>query len=171
MVKLAPLQPAHVASFYRWLRDPEVIEYSLSAFQTMKTNQQIDHWFATVLQSDRDFNLGIFLEETNELVGYAGISGISKTNYSGEYFILIGEKNYWGKGVGTATTQQIVSLGFTTLQLNRIMLTVSEWNSGGIKAYSKAGFTEEGRLRQAACRQGVFHDKIVMSVLKSEWQR
>ena len=50
------------------------------------------------------------------------------------------------------------------------MLTVSESNTDGLKAYTKAGFVVEGRLRQGACRQGVFHDKIVMSVLKAEWQ-
>ena len=50
------------------------------------------------------------------------------------------------------------------------MLTVSELNTGGVKAYTKAGFVVEGRLRQAACRHGVFHDKLVMSVLKAEWE-
>jgi RimJ/RimL family protein N-acetyltransferase len=104
------------------------------------------------------------------LIGYAGLSNISVTNQSGEYFIFIGEKAAWGKGVGTAVTKQIVHLGFTSHHLNRIMLTVSELNTGGLKAYTKAGFVVEGRLRQAACRQGVFHDKIVMSVLKSEWE-
>lgn len=104
------------------------------------------------------------------MIGYAGLSGISVTNQSGEYFLFIGEKALWGKGVGTAVTKQIVHLGFTSHQLNRIMLTVSELNMGGLKAYLKAGFVVEGRLRQAACRQGLFHDKIVMSVLKAEWQ-
>lgn len=42
MVKLAPLQPEHVAHFYTWLRDPEVTQYSLSAFQSMQTTAQID---------------------------------------------------------------------------------------------------------------------------------
>ncbi|UOQ80168.1 MULTISPECIES: GNAT family N-acetyltransferase [Hymenobacter] len=37
MITLAPLQPEHVGHFYRWIQDPEVIEYSLSAFQTMTT--------------------------------------------------------------------------------------------------------------------------------------
>ena len=171
MVKLAPLQPAHVAHFYTWLRDPEVIEYSLSAFQGMKTTQQIDHWFAATLQQPNTLNLGIYLEETNALIGYAGLTSISTTNQSGEYFLFIGEKALWRKGVGTAVTKQIVTLGFTRHQLNRIMLTVSELNTGGVKAYTKAGFVVEGRLRQASCRQGVFHDKIVMSVLKAEWQQ
>ena len=50
------------------------------------------------------------------------------------------------------------------------MLTVSEPNIGGIKAYEKSGFRIEGRLREAVCRNNVFHDKIVMSLMKSEWE-
>ena len=169
MIKLAPLQPEHAAHFYTWVRDPEVIEYSLSVFQRLKTTAQIDQWFADTLRQANTLNLGIYLEATNALIGYAGLSGISATNQSGEYFIFIGEKACWGQGVGTAVTKQIVDLAFTSHQLNRVMLTVSESNTSGLKAYTKAGFVVEGRLRQAACRQGVFHDKIVMSVLKAEW--
>ncbi|WP_218134778.1 GNAT family protein, partial [Hymenobacter lapidiphilus] len=60
MVKLAPLQKEHVAHFYNWLQDPEVIEYSLTAFQAMKTTQQIDHWFTATLQQQNSLNLGIY---------------------------------------------------------------------------------------------------------------
>lgn len=171
MVKLAPLQLEQVTPFYTWLQDPEVIEYSLSAFQQLKTPQQIDHWFTATLAQAHCLNLGIYLAETNALIGYAGLSGISATNQSGEYFIFIGEKAQWGKGVGTAVTKQILELAFTSQHLNRVMLTVSEGNMGGLRAYTKAGFVVEGRLREAACRQGIFHDKIVMSVLKADWQR
>jgi RimJ/RimL family protein N-acetyltransferase len=169
MVKLAPLRSEHAAHFYPWLRNPEVIEYSLSIFQRLKTTAQIDQWFADTLQQPNTLNLGIWLAETNTLIGYAGLTSISATNQSAEYFIFIGEQAAWGKGVGTMVTRQIVDLGFANHHLNRIMLTVSETNTGGVKAYTKAGFVEEGRLRQAACRQGVFHDKIVMSILKEEW--
>jgi RimJ/RimL family protein N-acetyltransferase len=170
MVQLAPLQPEHVAPFYAWLRDADVIAYSLSVFQHLKTKEQIDQWFAATLAQANTLNLGIYLADGNTLIGYAGLSGISLTNHAGEYFIFIGEKAQWGRGIGTAVTQQILHLGFTHYQLNRIMLTVSEGNTGGLKAYAKAGFVVEGRLREAACRHGVFHDKIVMSVLKAEWQ-
>lgn len=171
MVKLAPLHVEQVTPFYTWLQDPEIIEYSLSAFQQLKTTQQIDQWFAATLAQANCLNLGIYLAETNALIGYAGLSGISATNQSGEYFIFIGEKAQWRKGVGTAVTKQILHLAFTSQHLNRVMLTVSEGNTGGLRAYTKAGFLVEGRLREAACRQGVFHDKIVMSVLKADWQR
>lgn len=171
MVKLAPLHLEQVTLFYAWLHDPEVIAYSLSVFQQLKTPQQIDQWFAATLAQTNCLNLGIYLAETNELIGYAGLSGISATNHAGEYFIFIGEKAQWGKGVGTAVTKQILELAFTSQHLNRVMLTVSEGNIGGLRAYAKAGFVVEGHLREAACRQGVFHDKIVMAVLKADWQR
>jgi RimJ/RimL family protein N-acetyltransferase len=170
MIKLARMQPEEGACFYPWIADPEVIRYSLSSFQTMKTPAQIDHWFAATLREETSLNLGIYLQETNALIGYAGLSNLSATNQSGEYFILIGEKAYWGKGVGTAVTKQVLTLGFAEHCLNRIMLTVSESNVGGLKAYTKAGFVVEGRLRAACYRNGQFHDKIVMSILKAEWQ-
>ncbi|TPG66001.1 GNAT family N-acetyltransferase [Hymenobacter nivis] len=171
MVKLAPLQPDQAACFYDWIRDPEAIEYSLSTFQSLKTNAQIDSWFAATLRQENCLNLGIYAEDTNALIGYAGLSGISHTNRSGEYFIFIGEKSFWGQGVGTAVTQQVLAQGFAALGLNRIMLTVSEPNTGGRRAYEKAGFLVEGRLRQACCRRGQFHDKIVMAVLKADWEQ
>ncbi|SNC75955.1 Protein N-acetyltransferase, RimJ/RimL family [Hymenobacter gelipurpurascens] len=169
MITLAPLRPEHVGHFYRWIRDPEVIEYSLSAFQTMTTEAQIDDWFARTLRDDSSLNLGVFRQGTNELLGYAGISGISRLNQSGEYFIFLGERACWGQGVGTEVTKQVLVLGFTQLHLNRIMLTVSEPNVGGVRAYEKAGFRVEGRLREACLRNGQFHDKLIMSVLKAEW--
>ncbi len=60
MIKLAPLQPAHIAHFYTWLRAPDVIEYSLLAFQSIKTPQQIDQWFAATLQQANTLNVGIY---------------------------------------------------------------------------------------------------------------
>lgn len=73
--------------------------------------------------------------------------------------------------MGTTVTKQMLALAFTRLQLNRVMLTVSEGNTGGLRTYTKAGFVLEGRLREAACRASVLHDKLVLAVLKADWQR
>ena len=37
-------------------------------------------------------------------------------------------------------------------------------------AYRKAGFVEEGRLRQAMYREGVYHDILVMGLLRDEFE-
>jgi len=169
MIQLLPLHIDQAPLFHRWLRDPEVITYSLSVFQDLKTLAQVAEWLARTLQDPSSLTLGIYLAETQALIGYAGIANISRVNQAGEYFILLGEKHYWGQSIGTTVTQQIVTRGFQDLGLNRIMLTVSVPNEGGVKAYLKAGFQLEGRLRQACYRHQAFHDKLVMSVLRDEW--
>lgn len=169
MIKLSPLTSENLAPFYKWIKDEEAIIYSLSIFQKMKTDQQIEEWYTNSLNDKKNSNHGIFVDDV--FVGYAGICGMSDTNKSGEYFIFIGDKDYWGKGIGSEVTKMIVKMGFEELGLNRIMLTVSVPNVGGVKAYEKAGFKLEGRLRDACLREGKFHDKLVMSVLKREWTK
>ena len=169
MIKLKTLSEQDVFPFYEWLNDSESIKYSLSAFQKINSKTEIDLWFETILKDQKNLNLGIFLEESNKLIGYAGICSISQQNKSGEYFIFIGDKSVWGKGIGSKVSKQIIKIAFQDKKLNRLMLTVSAPNIGGVKAYQKAGFNLEGRLRQACFRDGALHDKLIMSVLKEDY--
>ena len=169
MIELRPLSDFNVVPFYNWIKDVDVIRYSLTWFQKTRSNKEVKAWYTSLLANSKDYTRGIFLTSDGSLVGYAGICNISDFNKSGEYFILIGNKELWGKGIGTSVSQQIIDYGFEKLNLNRIFLTVSEPNIGGILAYKKAGFKIEGRLRDACFRDGNFHDKIVMSILKSEF--
>ncbi len=169
MIILKPLLKSHILPFYEWINDDEAIKYSLSLFAKISTKNEIQNWFTELINNKKDLNLGIFIQSSNQLIGYAGICNISETNKSGEYFIFIGDKTKWGKGIGAEVTKEVLKTGFEKYALNRIMLTVSEPNIAGLKAYSKAGFKQEGRLRQAAFRDNKFHDKIIMSVLYSEY--
>ncbi len=60
--------------------------------------------------------------------------------------------------------------GFNTLNLNRIKLFVYETNQRAIQSYKKAGFIEEGRMRQERFINGKYVDAIFMGILRSEWQ-
>lgn len=168
-IKLRSLKNQDKTYFFSWLRDQDVIRYSLSIFQNMKTHEDISLWFDNLLLDNSTYNKAIFDNSTGNLIGYAGICNLSKTNLSGEYFIFIGDKDYHNKGIGTYVTKKIIKYGFETLNLNRIMLTVSNENIGAVKAYTKANFKQEGVMRQAAYRDGKFHDKIIMGILKEEW--
>ncbi|MBB6460381.1 GNAT family N-acetyltransferase [Flammeovirga kamogawensis] len=170
MIQLKPLQKADVDYFYNWINDEEVTRYSLSIFSKISSKSEINKWYTSVLNSSFEIVYGIYLENTSELIGYTGFSNISRQNNSAEYFLFIGNKKFWGQGIGTRVTEEILEIGFFGHKFNRIMLTVSEPNIGALKAYSKAGFIKEGRLRKACFRQGEYHDKIIMSILVNEFQ-
>lgn len=160
------LKPEDISNFYNWINDEIAIKYSLSIFQTISTKEEIDGWFKTVLDDEKSFNQAIIYK--NKLIGYAGISSISSINNCGEYFIFIGDKKVWGTGAGTYVTKEIIKTGFNKLLLNRISLTVSDENCYAVKAYKNAGFIEEGRMRQACYRNGHYHDKIIMSIIRDD---
>ena len=53
--------------------------------------------------------------------------------------------------------------------LHRIQLGVAPFNPAGIRAYEKAGFTEEGRLREFVLHDRRWYDEVLMSILDHEW--
>ena len=92
MIKLKALSKNNISPFYKWINDDDVIKYSLALFLKISTKNEIDKWYKELIENSEIINLGIFLKTTNELIGYAGICDISKTNKSGEFYIFIGEK-------------------------------------------------------------------------------
>lgn len=169
-ISFRPLELDDLDLFHAWFADREVVRYSMGMWQFPWSRGQTLGWLERTMQDKETLSLGVVENENQHLIGYAGITSISRINRSGEYYILIGEKNRWGKGYGTEVTQRIVHYGFASLNLHRTMLTVSSLNIGGIKAYTRAGFQQEGILRQACYRDGEYHDKIVMSILRPEWE-
>ena len=156
--------------FYKWSRDREVTVYSLSSYAYPQSKSDIQKWLSTINASSKNISFGVCCTQSDKLIGYAGISDISTLNRSGEYFILIGEKECWGKGVGTLVTKLVTNYAIQTLGLHRVQLTASALNSGAIKAYENAGYQHEGIMRQSGFRNGQFVDKVLLSVLSTEWK-
>jgi RimJ/RimL family protein N-acetyltransferase len=73
-----------------------------------------------------------------------------------------------GRGIGTAAIAQLVEFGFVRRNLRRIHLQAISSNTGAIRAYEKAGFVVEGRLRQHAWVRGEYEDIVIMGILRSE---
>ncbi|MER2497391.1 GNAT family protein [Vibrio neptunius] len=167
---LRSLDVGDADTFYQWSCDREVTVYSLSSYAYPQSKSDIEKWLLSINSSTKTVSFGICCKESDRLIGYAGLSGISTLNRSGEYFILIGEKSDWGKGIGTAVTKRVTDYAIDTLGLHRVQLTASAVNVGAIKAYENAGYQHEGVMRQSGFRNGQFVDKVLMSVLSTEWQ-
>ncbi|GHO77196.1 N-acetyltransferase [Ktedonobacter sp. SOSP1-85] len=169
-VVLRSLELEDLDMFWTWFADREVVRYSMGTWLFPWSKKETEQWLQQTLQDKDTLTLGVVKKDGSQLIGYAGIASISRINHSGEYYIFLGEKSSWGQGYGTEATQLIVHYGIASLNLHRIMLTVSSLNTGGIKAYTRAGFQQEGILRDACYRDGAYHDKIVMSILRPEWE-
>ena len=103
-------------------------------------------------------------------MGNCGFINTDWENRSAEIGLHIGEKKYWDQGFGTKAMRLILKHGFDSLNFHRIYLRVFETNQRAIRSYQKAGFTMEGKMREAQYLDGRYVDVLFLSVLQHEWQ-
>jgi len=170
-VKLAPLERKHIDHFLKWFNDPEITQY-LTIYKPM-TRDWEEEWFSNLKTREDSVYYSIQIideEDQDKIIGNCAIQDINNKNRACSCGITIGEKNYQNKGYGTEAMEMLVEYGFNTLNMNRIELTVYEFNIRAYKLYQKVGFIEEGRKRQARYHNGRYHDEIIMAILRKDWE-
>ena len=81
-----------------------------------------------------------------------------------ELGIMIGVREYWGKGYGRDTVNLLLSHIFTTTSLNRVYLHTLEWNERAQRSFHRSGFQDVKRVRRSG------YDFLMMEVLRSDWE-
>jgi len=79
-------------------------------------------------------------------------------------------EDYWGRGITTEAVRLLIHYAFATFDIERLQAGVFGWNPASARVLEKAGFTFEGRLRNAYFKDGAFTDSLVYGLLRSEVQ-
>ena len=168
-IELRELSKTDLTEINKWRNDHEVIDLLGNNF--LYIAEEVDEiWYENyLLNRDQNKRLTIYDIETGLIIGTIQLTSIHGINRTGEYSIMIGNKTYWGKGVGFAASKKILNYGFEDLNLNRIYLNVLKNNERAIKLYQKLGFVKEGIQKQAIYKNGCFHDLIIMAILKADY--
>jgi RimJ/RimL family protein N-acetyltransferase len=166
-IYLRPLEAEDARIIAPWMNDQQVIR-STRQYRPMTLARE-QEFLASLNTREDQLTLGIVPRASGELIGVTGLHQIDFHSRHAAFGIIIGVPETWGKGYGTEATRLVVEHAFMTVNLNRVWLHVYEYNERGLRAYEKAGFRREGRLRQEMFRDGRYWDTIVMGLLRDEW--
>jgi RimJ/RimL family protein N-acetyltransferase len=75
-----------------------------------------------------------------------------------------------GRGIGTAAQALLVDYLFEHTRAERIQITTDPENAAELAAAERVGFQVEGRIRRAQWRGGRWHDQVLLSLLRDEWE-
>lgn len=168
MYSLREIAAKDIPNINRWRNDKEVVDLLGNNF--LYIAEEVDNkWYENYLNNRHVcVRLAIIDSASDKMIGTVQLTGIHPINRCAEFSIMIGEKEYWSKGAGSFSTKAMLAHGFKNLNLNRIYLTVLEHNERAVNLYLKAGFKEEGVLREAIYKNGHFYNLLQMSVLNKE---
>jgi RimJ/RimL family protein N-acetyltransferase len=168
-VSLQHPRAEELAAVLRWYTDPEIAR--LTRYQTRPmTPSEIERFFHGRLLAPDALAYTIHELSARRPVGFTTFSSLDADNGSVLFHITIGEPDAWGRGLGTEATELMLAHAFDRLGLHRVGLSVFAFNTRALRAYDKAGFRVEGRVREAIRRDGRHWDEIQMGVLRDEWR-
>jgi RimJ/RimL family protein N-acetyltransferase len=170
-VALGPIRRDLVGLYARWFNDFQVIQtLGVHGPRPMTFDAEMD-WYERASKDTVAVYFTIYELATRRPIGTTSLMQVDNFDGTATYGIVIGEKDCWGRGYGTETTQLMLSYAFDRLGLHNVQLFVFADNVAGLRAYLKAGFKEIGRRREAHRRGGRLIDVVYMDCLESEFVR
>lgn len=160
---LRPLGKEHINKRYlKWLNDSDVTKY-------LETKKSTEKELKTYYQRVSDnMNIIVFaIEAGKKHIGNAKLEINWKHAYA-SFGTMIGDKRYWGKGYGSKVARIMADYAFNRLGLYTVTLGVYGNHAAAIRAYKKAGFNINGRIRGMLNFEGKRVDKVFMGISQKD---
>jgi len=153
----------------RWNNAPEVRHYARFALPT--TAEQIKQWFepAPERAARNVVFFTLYHNKDRRPIGSIGFFDINWLNRNAEITAVIGESDYWGKGIVGEAAKLIIKYGFEELNLHKIRAGVFNPNKRSLRAAEKLGFTKEGILKDELYVDGDYVDMHRFALFKRDW--
>ncbi len=169
LVKLRAYKEEDIEKAVEFINDEEVKKLMDSTIPFPMTKWQEEDWVRS-RKANTDFTYDFAIEDlkTGKYIGGCSINECDVKNRTCVVGIMIGDKEYWGKGYGSDALKVLIKFIFEEVNMNKVKLNVFAFNNRAIACYKKVGFKEEGILRKEIYRNGKYYDEIIMAMFKGE---
>ena len=164
-VRLFPFERQYAEKYRRWVNDEELL---LLVDRVLPVTEEDHlHWYEAVVTDPRIVIFAIETLSKREFLGCTWLYGIDYRHRHAEVRILIGNKGYWGKGLGDDALSVLSRFAFEKLNLHKLFAYVLANNSRALRAFENVGYKREGILRQERYVNGSYVDLIRVGLLRS----
>ncbi|KLE15938.1 GNAT family protein [Clostridium sp. C8] len=169
LVKLRAYKEEDIEKATVYINDEEVKKLMDSTIPFPMTKWQEEEWVRS-RKANTDFTYDFAIEDlkTGKYIGGCSINECDVKNRTCVVGIMIGDKEYWGKGYGSDALKVLIKFIFEEVNMNKIKLNVFSFNNRAIACYKKVGFKEEGILKKEIYRNGRYYDEIIMAMFKDD---
>lgn len=175
---LRPLEASDVGPAYlSWLNDPAVTRF-LGVGKTPATPESVRQYLGRFQvppgrapESANDFIFAIIDKATGRHIGNVTLNRIDRTAGTGDTGILIGDKEFWGKGYAFDAWSALIPFAFDRLKLRKVLAGAVDGHGASLTVLKKLGFQVEGVLRGEFLLEGTYRDVIRLGLFRHEFYR
>ena len=169
-IYLRPVEESDVTGEYiGWLNDPEITRY-LGMGRFPISIEELRASVERFKSSKSDILLAIIDKQANRHIGNVALNRISWVHRNADTGLIIGAKEFWGKGYATEGWDLVLRYAFESLNLHKVIATVVAGHNASQAALEKVGFREEGRGREEYFLDGEYRDYIRFGILRGEFE-
>lgn len=151
-----------------WFNDKELMKYYTNSGNQI-TREALLNSINEGKRLNNNFTYGIYDISTNNIIGTIKIGPINLKHNISDLVVLIGDRNYLGKGL----SKEIISLGnniaFKEHNIRKLYGGMYLSNISSIKAYRSAGWIVEGRLKGFYFENNQNEDRLLVTCLNPDY--
>lgn len=126
-------------NYVEWMNCYDIVKFTESKYLT-HTTASVLKYVNDCNESDNNLLYGIFLRNSDIHIGNIKLGNIHSIYSHADIGLIIGMKEYWGRGIATSAINMITKYGFNVLDLHKIFAGAYAENIGSQKAFLKAGY-------------------------------
>lgn len=150
----------------RWFDDSDLMKYYTNSKRSYTTEQVVQ----SIVDQQNDliaFTYGIYYG--NKLIGTVKVGPINHVHKISDLVVLIGDKNYHGKGLAVQAIKLGNEVAFEKHGIRKLYGGMYAGNLSSIKAYLRANWMVEGRLKGFYQVDGKSEDRILVTCLNPKY--
>lgn len=142
-----------------WFNDAQLMKYYTNSRKQITKDSLLDA-IEDGEKKGNQFTFGIYCKENNHLIGTLKLGPINFFHKTSDLVALIGDRNYLGKRLAPQAIALGNKLAFDFFDLRKLYGGMYESNIPSIKAYLRAGWLVEARIKGQYIVDGVSEDRI-----------
>ncbi|GAA3931498.1 GNAT family N-acetyltransferase [Hymenobacter algoricola] len=144
---LRSLKPSDIdASFLSWFQDDELMRFYTNSRQTHSRESLLQN-INQGIQAGTSYVFAIIGRETNACIGTIKLGPINHDHKISDLVVLIGDRRFHGQGLAIDAIRLGNAIAFEEFGIRKLFGGMFETNQSSFKAYTRAGWVEEGRLK------------------------
>ena len=135
-IKLREYRQDDVPWIRLWVNDPAITSNLSDIFLYPHTQRSTEEFVASMMENKPDAQGFVICDHGSEqYIGNVNLDAIDWKNRVASVGIVLGNAEYFGRGIGTEAMRLLIGFSFGELNLNRLELEVYDFNARAIRCY------------------------------------